>query len=70
VVGYDDVAMASHVHPSITTVRQPVDLAGFALVEGLFAMLQGQRPDSTVLPTVLMVRESSSDSFEDGTNAP
>jgi DNA-binding LacI/PurR family transcriptional regulator len=54
VVGYDDVAMASHVHPSITTVRQPVDLAGFALVEGLFAMLQGQRPDSTVLPTVLM----------------
>lgn len=59
VVGYDDVAMASHVHPSITTVRQPVDLAGFALVEGLFAMLQGQRPSSTVLPTVLMVREST-----------
>lgn len=65
VVGYDDVAMASHVHPSITTVRQPVDLAGFALVEGLFAMLQGQRPASTVLPTVLMVRESSSDTSTD-----
>jgi DNA-binding LacI/PurR family transcriptional regulator len=59
VIGYDDVLMASHVHPSITTVRQPVDLAGRALVESLFLLLQGQRPASTVLPTALIVRESS-----------
>ncbi|MEN9887191.1 MAG: HTH-type transcriptional repressor CytR [Pseudomonadota bacterium] len=59
VVGYDDIPMASYVHPSLTTIRQPTDVAGQALVELLFEALQGQPRRSVVLSTELVVRESS-----------
>ncbi len=59
VVGYDDIPMASYVHPSLTTVRQPTDVAGQALVDLLFEALQGEPRRSVVLSTKLVVRESS-----------
>lgn len=59
VVGYDDIEMASHVHPGLTTVRQPVELAGPALVEHLFQLLEKQPTSNTLLPASLIVRESS-----------
>jgi len=59
VVGYDDVDMASHVHPSLTTVRQPTQLAGQSLVALLGESLQNQPRRSLVLPTELIERESS-----------
>jgi len=59
VVGYDDIDMASHSFPPLTTVRQPIELAGGVMVDCLQAVLDGEQPDSRLLPTSLVVRESS-----------
>lgn len=59
VAGYDDIALAAHVHPSLTTVRQPIEAAGGQLVEALLEQLQGGRPASRQLPTELVVRDST-----------
>ena len=59
VAGYDDIALAEHFHPPLTTVRQPINAAGVLLVETLLAQLSGERPTSTLLPTELVVRHSS-----------
>ena len=59
VVGYDDITMSAYLHPSITTVRQPTELAGKALVNGLFDQIEGRPTPSVTLPTDLIVRESS-----------
>ena len=59
VVGYDDIALAEHFHPSLSTVRQPIADAGVALVEVLLQQLAGQSVTSQLLPTTLVVRESS-----------
>lgn len=59
VVGYDDVDMARHFHPSLTTIRQSIDQAGPAMVGALDQLLAGQRAPSIQLPTELVVRGSS-----------
>jgi DNA-binding LacI/PurR family transcriptional regulator len=59
VVGYDDIDMASHAFPPLTTVRQPIELAGGVMVDCLQSLLDGGQPDSQLLPTSLVVRESS-----------
>jgi DNA-binding LacI/PurR family transcriptional regulator len=58
-VGYDDIALAAHVHPSLTSVRQPPDLAGRALVDLLFDVLQGKERRTVTLPATLIARDSS-----------
>jgi len=59
VVGYDDIALAAHFHPPLSTVCQPIADAGEALVTSLLAQLAGERGQSTQLTTTLVVRESS-----------
>jgi DNA-binding LacI/PurR family transcriptional regulator len=59
VVGYDDVALATYFHPSISTVAQPMEQAGEALVAALLESMEGQRPEPRFLPTNLIVRDSS-----------
>jgi DNA-binding LacI/PurR family transcriptional regulator len=59
VVGYDDVVLAAHYHPAITTVRQSIDAGGRALVAALLSFLDKVRPASKVLPTELVVRASA-----------
>jgi DNA-binding LacI/PurR family transcriptional regulator len=59
VVGYDDIVLARYYHPSLTTIRQPVLAGGEALVDALLKLLDGKRPASQILPTELIVRESS-----------
>ena len=59
VVGYDDVEPAAHSFPPLTTVRQPLDLAGVALVERLAQVMAGEHPASENLPTQLVLREST-----------
>lgn len=57
--GYDDIPMARHFNPPLTTVCQPIDAAGTALVDELLAQLGGARPQSRLLETTLQPRESS-----------
>jgi DNA-binding LacI/PurR family transcriptional regulator len=59
IAGYDDIELARHFQPALTTVRQPIAAAGEALIDQLLAQLSGARPQSRLLPTTLQVRESS-----------
>ena len=59
VVGFDDIAMAAHVHPPLTTVRQDLDRGARALVDLLLRRIAGETVESIVLPGELIVRESS-----------
>ncbi len=60
VVGYDDIALSEYFPPSLSTVRQPLEKGGQMLVNILLQQLAGTiRPQSVVLPTQLIVRESS-----------
>lgn len=59
VVGYDDIALAEHVHPTLSTIRQPTGEAGRALVDLLFESIAGQPRRAIVLPAELIRRESS-----------
>jgi DNA-binding LacI/PurR family transcriptional regulator len=60
VVGYDNIDMASHSFPPLTTVCQPIDQAGVLLADSLQEVLDGQVTDSKLLPTSLVVRGSTS----------
>lgn len=59
VVGYDDIALAAHFHPPLTTVRQPIEAAGRALVDALLSQIGGDKPRSTLLVTELVQRETT-----------
>lgn len=60
VIGFDDIQMAALTRPSLTTVRQPMQLLGEAAVTLLFERLQN--PDALsrheLLETKLVVRQS------------
>jgi DNA-binding LacI/PurR family transcriptional regulator len=65
VVGFDDIYLAAHVDPPLTTVHQPVRRKGVEAVELLFAAI-GRRngsasgaPEHRRLATELIVRSSS-----------
>ena len=59
VAGYDDIELARHFHPSLTTVQQPIQQAGLALVDLLLGQISGTVPQPLLLPTALKVREST-----------
>ena len=59
VVGYDDVELARHFHPALTTIHQSIEASGRALVETLQQVIDGATPTSIQLPTELVVRATS-----------
>lgn len=59
VVGYDDIEIAAHCHPPLTTIHQPIDSGGRALVDALFELMAGEAPKPTVLRTELIRRAST-----------
>lgn len=59
VVGYDDISMASHMVPSLSSIRQPTDMAAKAMVANLLRMMNQQAPENVMLPAELVVRASS-----------
>lgn len=59
VVGFDDIAMAANVTPSLTTVAQDTRRAGRLLVEALINLIEGKPVQGCRLPTHLVVRRSS-----------
>jgi DNA-binding LacI/PurR family transcriptional regulator len=59
VVGYDDLALAAHTNPPLTTVRQPIDAGARHLVDLLFRRMEGEPTESITMPAELVIRESS-----------
>ena len=60
VVGFDDSPLARHFHPSLTTVRQPIEIQGAHAAAILIARLSGQNaPSAPPHPLELIVRDSS-----------
>jgi DNA-binding LacI/PurR family transcriptional regulator len=59
VVGYDDVALAGHTDPPLTTVRQAGPLAGRLLADSLIQQLQTGAVGHVSIPAELVVRESA-----------
>jgi LacI family transcriptional regulator len=60
IVGFDDIPLAAHAHPPLTTVRTPAFDLGEAAGRVLLDLLAGRPvPERTRLPAELVVRGSS-----------
>lgn len=59
IVGYDDVGVARHTNPPLTTVRQDVAAGAALLVERLFQRLAGEPAESVMMPPELVIRASA-----------
>jgi DNA-binding LacI/PurR family transcriptional regulator len=59
VAGFDDIALAAHVHPPLTTVRQDLAKAASLLVDLVLRRIAGEDTEAVMLPAELVVRESS-----------
>ncbi len=60
VVGFDDLPLAAHETPALTTVRQPIQRVGQLAAENLLDMLKNgiDSPRRLLLPTELIIRDS------------
>ena len=59
VTGFDDVPVARHLHPPLTTVRQPIQQMGATAFDVLYSRISAAGGESdVVLPVELIVRES------------
>jgi DNA-binding LacI/PurR family transcriptional regulator len=66
VVGYDDVALAAHTAPPLTTIRQPIEQGAILMAEILFRRLAGEDAASVVLPPELVVRGTTREKVASG----
>lgn len=64
IVGFDDIPLAEHAHPPLTTVRQPIYEIGHAICGMLIQLIQGDElaERHIILKPELVIRESSSGS--------
>ena len=58
VVGFDDISLAAHVTPALTTVRQDIRQAAEGLVHGIAGLIEGKPGQSTQMAPRLVVRAS------------
>lgn len=60
ITGFDDIPLAEHSHPPLTTLHQPIYQIGRRVTEILIQTLQGHPPDETqqILEPTLVVRQS------------
>jgi DNA-binding LacI/PurR family transcriptional regulator len=50
VTGFDDMALAQFISPTLTTIRQPLELIGDKLAQMLITLIEGETlPESCVL---------------------
>jgi len=59
VVGFDDIPLAEHCSPPLTTIRQNIAKAGEVLVRNLVQYLTDGIITRTILPVELVIRKSS-----------
>jgi DNA-binding LacI/PurR family transcriptional regulator len=59
VVGFDDIFLAAHTNPALTTVRVPAYGLGWTAAEVLITLIEGDEEAASVtLETELVIRES------------
>ena len=59
VVGYDDLSIAAHSHPPLTTIRQNIPEAGRLLARNLVESISTGMVTNVTVPVELIVRESA-----------
>ena len=60
VIGFDDIRQASHWHPSLTTVAQPLRRLGFIATQMLINIIEGKQvEEQIVLKPQLIIRQST-----------
>jgi DNA-binding LacI/PurR family transcriptional regulator len=59
VVGFDDHVLARLTSPQLTTVAQPIKQLGAEMAKMLISLIDGEQPGPLILPTRLVVREST-----------
>jgi DNA-binding LacI/PurR family transcriptional regulator len=59
VIGYDDLSIAEHSNPPLTTIRQNIPLAGKMLAENLIKYLETGNVTNVTIPVELIVRKSA-----------
>ncbi len=59
VVGFDDLEIARHTEPALTTVSQPIRGLGQEMATMLVRLIGGESPTPVILPTRLVVRGSA-----------
>lgn len=59
VIGYDDIMLAAHTSPPLTTIRQDLHAGARLLVDMVFRQLDGEICDSVQLDPELIVRATS-----------
>ena len=59
VVGYDDLSIAEHSNPPLTTIRQNIPLAGKLLAQNLIQFLQSGLATNVSIPVQLILRKSA-----------
>ena len=59
VVGFDDLDIAEHSRPPLTTIRQDLKRGAATVVEFLFRRMAGEETPSATLPVALVEREST-----------
>ncbi|KZN66568.1 LacI family transcriptional regulator [Pseudoalteromonas luteoviolacea CPMOR-1] len=60
VIGFDNIAAANYITPSLTTIQQNTTLAGQMLVSNLLSLIRGEEITDTLLPPKLIIRETTS----------
>ena len=60
ITGFDDIPLARHLNPPLTTVRQPIQQMGATAFDALYSMIDGKRPDhrQLTLPVEVVLRSS------------
>ncbi len=59
VIGFDDISIAQHMTPALTTVSQTIANGGRLLVESLFQQIKGASVSSEVMQPELVIRASA-----------
>ncbi len=59
VIGFDDITMARHSVPALTTISQNIYHSGQVLVDNLFRQIRGEVVSSVVVPPLIKIRDSS-----------
>ena len=59
VIGYDDLSIAEHSNPPLTTIRQNIPMAGRMLAENLIKYLETRTVTNVTIPVELIVRKSA-----------